>query len=124
MSGKDSEFHRNLRRKIHKLIKKIYKITDKFPKSELYGCISQIRRAAVSIMLNYLEGFARFKPKMQLNFYEISYGSSKEVKYLIVLAFELNWIIEEEYKSLLKEIDEINGMMFSLVRGKQDDIGK
>ncbi len=122
MSNKDSNFHKELRKKIHKLIIKIYKTTDKFPKSELYGCVSQIRRAVVSIMLNYLEGFARFKPKVQLNFYEISYGSSKEVKYLIVLAYELGWINEEEYKILLKDIDEINGMLFSLFKGKQDDI--
>jgi len=122
MVEKKSEFHKRLKGKTHKLIVKIYKITDKFPKSELYGCTSQVRRAVVSVMLNYLEGFARFKPKVQLNFYEISYGSSKEVKYLVVLSYELGWINEAEYNNLLGNIDEINGMLFSLVKGKQNDI--
>ena len=70
-----------LKLKTHQFIKLIYQETLNFPKHEQYGLTSQIRRAAVSVMLNYLEGFARFKPKVKLNFYEISFGSIKECKY-------------------------------------------
>ena len=119
---KDSglDFHSRLKYKIHKLIVRVYKITEKFPRSELYGSVSQLRRAIVSIMLNYLEGFARFKPKVQVNFYEISYGSAKESKYLIFLANELGWVGKTDYQEILEEIDGVAGMIFSLIKGKRD----
>ncbi len=72
------DFYKILRKKIHVLILEIYSETDNFPKSELYGTINQLRRASVSIMLNFVEGFARMRPKVKLNFFEISYGSAKE----------------------------------------------
>jgi len=118
------DFHKRLKHKIHKLIVRVYKITDKFPRSELYGSVSQLRRAIVSIMLNYLEGFVRFKPKVQVNFYETSYGSTKESKYLIFLAYELCWIDKTEYEEIFKEADDVAGMIFSLIRGKREDIGE
>ena len=54
----------------------------KFPKEELYGVTSQIRRSSLSVVLNYIEGFSRKKNLVMINFYEISYGSLKEAKYL------------------------------------------
>lgn len=85
--SKDSDFHKQLKIKTHTFITGVYKATEKFPKSELYGATSQVRRASVSIMLNYLEGFARFKIKVKINFFEISFGSAKECKYLVYLSF-------------------------------------
>ncbi|PJB19449.1 four helix bundle protein, partial [Candidatus Falkowbacteria bacterium CG_4_9_14_3_um_filter_36_9] len=59
------------------------KITRSFPKDELYGITSQLRRAALSVILNYIEGYARKRDKVYKNFLEISYGSLKEAKYLL-----------------------------------------
>ncbi len=90
-----------LKLKIHQFIKKIYETTGGFPKDELYGLVSQLRRAAVSVMLNYLEGFARRKPKIRLNFWETSFGSVKECKYIIYLSKELNYLSGTDYATLI-----------------------
>jgi len=77
------QFHEKLKSKMDEFVHLIYKITKNFPKEELYGVTSQLRRAALSIILNYIEGYARVKDKVHKNFLEISYGSLKEVKYLL-----------------------------------------
>ena len=111
------DFYKILRKKIHVLILEIYSETDNFPKSELYGTINQLRRASVSIMLNFVEGFARMRPKVKLNFFEISYGSAKESQYLIFLASEKKWINKNKSDKLLKKIDEIAKMLWSITNG-------
>ena len=91
----------------------IYKITRDFPKEELYGIISQLRRAAISIVLNYVEGYARMKPAVQLNFFEISYGSLKETLYLLNFSLEEGYLTEENFKVGYKLADEIGAMLWS-----------
>lgn len=74
MEGKN-QFHTRLKQIIHEYVRLVYKITKEFPKDELYGMTSQLRRSALSVMLNYIEGFARRRPAVMLNFFEIAYGS-------------------------------------------------
>ena len=105
----------NLKIKIHTFIKLIYQETKSFPKNEIYGLTSQLRRAAVSVMLNFLEGYARFKPKVKLNFYEISFGSIKECKYIIYLAKELNYLSEEKYLEIFNLTEEISAMLWKTI---------
>lgn len=93
-------FHEGLKQEIHKYVMFVYKITKKFPKEELFGITSQFRRAVMSIMLNYVEGYARRKGincKVYKNFMEISFGSLKESKYLLFFCFEIGYITKEEY---------------------------
>jgi len=78
------EFQNKLKKKMDEFVHLVYKLTKKFPKDELYGVISRLRRAALSIILNYIEGFARRKRLTQLNFLETSYGSLKESKYFYI----------------------------------------
>lgn len=85
-------FHNDLKKVIDEYIFSGYKITNKFPRSEIYGMTSQCRRALLSIMLNYVEGYGRTKKKVMLNFYEISFGSLKESIYVFYLAFRLEFI--------------------------------
>jgi four helix bundle protein len=108
-------FHYLLKQKIHKFIMLVYDITENFPKSELYGSTSQLRRASVSIMLNYVEGFSRRRPKVKLNFYEISYGSAQETKYILYLAKERGWMENSDYTDSFKLIDEIGKMLWSII---------
>ena len=56
-------FHNELKLNMHKYVRLIYRLTRNFPKEEIYGVVSQIRRATLSIILNYIEGFARRKGK-------------------------------------------------------------
>lgn len=112
----NDNFHKKFKIKAHSFIKMVYKLTECFPNSELYGTVSQFRRAAISIMLNYVEGFARFRPKVKINFYEISYGSAKECLYLLFFAYEKHWISKEEYLVCQSNLEEINKMLWSIIK--------
>jgi four helix bundle protein len=97
-------FHDILKLKMHSYVKLIYHITKQCPKNELYGVISQIRRSTLSIILNYIEGYARRKRsdcKIYKNFLEISYGSLKESKYLLFFSYEEKTL---QKKNIKKEL--------------------
>ncbi len=91
----EQTFHDKLKMKMDEFAHLSYKLTKKFPRDELYGVISQLRRAALSIILNYIEGYARKKKLVTLNFLEISYGSLKECKYLLYFSLKENYIDEK-----------------------------
>lgn len=94
----------------------VYAISKKFPKDEIYGARSQIRRAALSIILNFIEGYARKRLAVKLNFWEISYGSLKESKYLLYFAFKEAWISESEYKEGFQMAEEIGAMLWTAMK--------
>ena len=113
------DFHDDLKLNMHKYVKFIYEITKKFPKDELYGVTSQIRRAAISVILNYIEGYARRRGKnckIYNNFLEISYGSLKETKYLLFFSYEECYITQEEYEIGIRLSDKIGKMIWSLIK--------
>ncbi len=74
------------------LAKQIYSATSKFPKDEIYGLSSQIRRAVVSISSNIAEGYVKSSSKEQVRFSEIAYGSLMEVLNQIIIAKEIKYI--------------------------------
>lgn len=71
----------------------------------------------MSIMLNYLEGYARTRKKVMLNFYEISYGSLQESIYIFYLAVRLDYIKIEEYNQLFEFKEEISKMLWATSEG-------
>ncbi len=109
-------FHARLKMKMNDLAHLVYKMTRKFPKEEVYGITSQLRRAALSVILNYIEGYARQKSKVHKNFLEISYGSLKESKYLLHFSLEEKYISIPEYKSAIVIADEIGAMLWGTIR--------
>ena len=110
---KTIRFKDQLKHKMDEYVHFIYKVSKQFPKEELYGSISQIRRAALSIILNYIEGYARRRPAVQLNFFETSYGSLKESEYLLQFSIDENWIVREDCNQGLKLADEIGAMLWT-----------
>jgi len=112
----------NLKTKIHQFIKLVYQETQNFPKHEQYGLTSQLRRAAVSVMLNFLEGYARFKIKVKLNFYEISFGSIKECKYIIYLSKELDYLSEKKYLEIFNLTEEISAMLWKTIENMKNSL--
>jgi|SRR3989338_2480067 len=87
------------------LVVEIYKLTDKFPKSEIYGLVSQMRRSAVSIPSNIAEGRRRGTKKDYRNFLVIAYGSGAELETQIIISKKLSFGIMDYNKadSLLDE---------------------
>ena len=96
------------------LVKNIYLETTNFPKSETYGIISQIQRAAVSIPANISEGCGRDSDKELSRFLDIALGSAFELFTLITLSVELNFVDKQKAESILQEISEIQKMIYGL----------
>ncbi len=91
----------------------VYRVTRGFPKEEMFSSVSQWRRSSLSIALNYIEGFARKKPLVQLNFYEQAYGSFKESKYLLYFSYQEQFIVQKDYDYGLYVAEEIGKMLWS-----------
>ena len=87
-------------RECHALTKAIYKATERFPKSELYGLTSQLRRASCSAATNIAEGVARRGPNELRRFLDISLGSLSEVSYLLRLSRELKILPDVDWATL------------------------
>lgn len=102
----------NLQTKMDEYVHLVYFVTKKFPKDELFGSTSQLRRAALSVVLNFIEGYARQKMAVKRNFWEISYGSLKESKYLVDFAYKEQYLPREDYEKLTNLAEEIGAMLW------------
>ena len=93
-----------------------YKQTANFPKDELFGLVSQMRRAAVSVASNIVEGCSRSSTLEYIRFLEIAYGSAREIEYQISLAERLYPVsASSELSSLATEVCKVlNGLMRAL----------
>ena len=111
-----NDFSEQLKIKMDKYVHLIYKLSRNFPKEELYGVTSQLRRSSLSIILNYIEGFARHRKAVKLNFWEISYGSLKESKYLLHFCLMEKYINKEEYQKAVKLAEEIGAMLWKSIQ--------
>jgi len=98
----------------HELTLDIYKITAKFPQSEIYAITSQLRRATSSIPANIAEGCVKSKP-IFLNHLSIAQGSLEETKYFIILAHDLGYIHESEFNELSERCEELGKMIYSFM---------
>ena len=96
------------------LAKSIYLLTSKFPDSEKFGLISQLRRASVSICSNIAEGSARKSYKDKAHFTTMAFGSSLEVINQLILSFELNFITENDYLKLRQDIESVTNKLNGL----------
>ncbi|WP_278377653.1 four helix bundle protein [Chryseobacterium arthrosphaerae] len=85
-------------------VTEIYRITETFPKAEVYGLISQIRRAAVSIPSNIAEGNSRRSKPDYLQFLKISRGSCAEVETQLVISKNLGFFNEDDYLQLIRKL--------------------
>ncbi len=102
----------------------VYQITKKFPKEEIYGVTSQLRRAALSTILNYIEGYARRGNKVHKNFLEISYGSLKESKYLLHFSLKEGYLTKQEYQKAQSMAERIGAMLWGSIKGLKNLILK
>ncbi len=93
----------------------IYKLTKKFPKEELFGLISQLRRAAVSVMANVVEGRGKQTDKDFIRYLYISKGSLNECQCYLELAVGLLYITQQELDRQLQRVREIGFLLNKLI---------
>ncbi len=105
--------------KAHKLTLLVYQVTDRFPKSELYGLTSQLRRAVVSVESCVAEGFCRFHYKDCLNFYYEARGSLGEVESQILDARDLKFIRDDDFKLIWEQAEKVSVVLGGLIRSPQ-----
>ena len=98
----------------HAFTLRIYSSTSLFPKDELYGITSQIRRASSSIPTNISEGCGKNLDKEFNQYLNIALGSASETEYLIILSRDLNYIDTETFEILEKEINTIKSKIYKL----------
>jgi four helix bundle protein len=102
--------------KAHELVLEIYKVTADFPKHEVFGLVSQMRRCSSSIPANIAEGCGRLGNSELHRFLQIACGSSNELEYHLLLAKDLGYLPEKEYTVLDTKLAEMKRMLVALTR--------
>jgi four helix bundle protein len=102
--------------KAHRLALSIYGLTVDFPRHELYGITSQMRRAGASIAANIAEGYGRGGDGEFQHFLNIAAGSAVELEYFLLLARDLNMLAADHYAKLQEEVIEVQRMLSGLLR--------
>ncbi|MBE9574458.1 MAG: four helix bundle protein [Proteobacteria bacterium] len=99
----------------------VYRVTVKFPREELYGLTSQMRRAAVSIPSNIVEGCARDSQTDYLRFLYIAFGSLKELHYQLSLSKRLGFLSNQDLSLIEPKIVETEKVLNGLIRALRND---
>jgi four helix bundle protein len=94
--------------KSHQFVLQIYKYTESFPNREIYGLVSQLRRAAVSIPANIAEGFKRQGKMDKKRFLNLSQASAEECRYFLILANDLQY---GDARALMESLEEISKLL-------------
>ena len=102
--------------KSHQLTLKLYTLTKTFPKDEIYGLTSQIRRAVASIGCNIAEGCGRSSDAELARFLRIAMGSATELEYELLLSRDLGLLRQEEYAFVADSVTEIKKMLTAFIR--------
>jgi four helix bundle protein len=98
-------------KKSHEFVLETYKITEHFPKTEVFGLTSQFRRASVSISANIAEGYKKKGKNDKLRFYNISQGSLEECKYYLILSKDLNYISKEQWSAMADRLTDVSKLL-------------
>ena len=113
----DKGYHRLvLWQKAHEFVVCVYKETNLFPKSELYGLTSQLRRAALSVPANIVEGHSRDSKKDFLRFLSFTRGSLAECEYFLELALDLDFMDKASYESFEHLRMEVGYLLYSFIK--------
>lgn len=103
-------------KKAHELVLKIYRLTRNFPPEEKFGLISQMRRSALSVASNIVEGHSRRSKKAFLNFLDISNASLVETEYHLEVAKDLSYLSKDEYEDVEVLRNEVGALLNSFMR--------
>lgn len=116
------DFHQlSVWQKCHQFTLDVYTLTRAYPKEELFGLTSQIRRSSSSIATNIAEGCGRGSDADFGRFLKMAMGSASESEYQILLSFDLNYIDENQFKQMNAKVTEIKRMLSSLISKTKAD---
>lgn len=101
--------------KSHELTLEVYHVLKAFPKEELFGLVDQMKRSASSIPTNIVEGAGRKTDKDFARFLSISYGSTNELEYQVILSVDLGFLERQKGEELIGKIQEIRKMLYGLM---------
>ena len=107
--------------KAHRLTLAVYRATQLFPKAELYGLTSQMRRASASIPANIAEGCGRHGDPEMARFLQFAMGSACELEYHLLLALDLNLSKESDHAALLGGVTEVKRMLAAFLKKLRAD---
>ncbi len=100
----------------HRLVLMVYSVVKSFPKDELFGLTSQLKRAVVSITSNIAEGFSRHTYKDKVHFYYIALGSLTETQNQIIIAKDVQYISEKQFVQFSAQIDQMSKILYGLIK--------
>ncbi|HWQ60565.1 MAG TPA: four helix bundle protein [Candidatus Fimivivens sp.] len=101
----------------HKVVLEIYRVTKSFPKEELFGLVSQMRRCSVSITSNIAEGFGRFSYKEKIQFYFIALGSVTELQNQMLIARDVGLLSKKDFDGLAERSVSVHKLINGLIKG-------
>jgi four helix bundle protein len=102
--------------KAYQLCIEVYRITRNFPKEEVYGLTSQVRRAAVSVPSNIAEGYGRRTVGEYIQALYVAYGSNCELETQILLSADLGFVKDEDLDKLQKDLGDVERLLKALIR--------
>ena len=102
--------------KADELAYQIYLVTKKFPKEEMFGLTSQMRRAALSVPANIVEGYARSFQKEKVRFYNIAEGSLSEIEYFIYFSLRLKYVSQFEHSKLSSLREDVGRLLNGFIQ--------
>ena len=117
------DFHKlKVWERAHHLTLKVYQLSQDFPKEEVYGLTSQMRRSSASIPTNLAEGCGRNGKAETIHFFNVAICSASELEYQLLLAHDLQYMEDKLYIELSGELIEVRRMLYALVKKLKSDI--
>ncbi len=110
--------------KAYQLTLDIYKAAKKFPKEELFGIVSHMRRSAVSIPCNIAEGYCRNHRKEYVQFLNIPFGSCGELETLLSLSKDLGYLAQSDFNTFDEQLKDVSRLLWKLIvslKGRQSE---
>jgi len=106
----------------HKIVLEVYRITQNFPNSEMFGLVSQMRRCSVSFTSNIAEGFARFSYADKIRFYIMARGSINELHNQLIISRDLKYIQSDDFQRMLGLIKNSELILNGLIRSSREKV--